>query len=114
MASESAFIVTGCFSRIGSAKCRFCTWEWDGTTWIRVADTELAALTDQELLTYEREHHGDPYMTLVKAKVLVTPLLLSLLTISARRTPWSIPGRRKRDSLNRVKCQSRCGGPISP
>jgi hypothetical protein len=29
---------------------------------------ELAAMTDQELLAYEREHHGDPYMTLVKAK----------------------------------------------
>ena len=25
-------------------------------------------MTDQELLAYEREHHGDPYMTLVKAK----------------------------------------------
>jgi hypothetical protein len=29
---------------------------------------ELAAMTDPELLAYEREHHGDPYMTLVKAK----------------------------------------------
>jgi len=29
---------------------------------------ELAAMTDQELLAYEREHHGDPYMTLAKAK----------------------------------------------
>jgi enamine deaminase RidA (YjgF/YER057c/UK114 family) len=28
---------------------------------------ELAAMTDQELLAYEREHHRDPYMTLVKA-----------------------------------------------
>jgi hypothetical protein len=45
------------------------TWEWDGTTWIKVADTELAAMTDQEeLLAYEREHHGDPYMTLAEAK----------------------------------------------
>jgi hypothetical protein len=25
-------------------------------------------MTDQELLAYEREHHGDPYMTLVNAK----------------------------------------------
>ena len=25
-------------------------------------------MTGQELLAYEREHHGDPYMTLVKAK----------------------------------------------
>ena len=33
-----------------------------------VTREELAAMTDQELLAYEREHHGDPYMTLVKAK----------------------------------------------
>ena len=25
-------------------------------------------MTDQELLAYEREHHGDPYMTLLEAK----------------------------------------------
>jgi hypothetical protein len=29
---------------------------------------ELAAMTDPELLAYEREDHGDPYMTLAKAK----------------------------------------------
>ena len=29
---------------------------------------ELAAMTDQELLAYEREHHGDPYMTLAKLR----------------------------------------------
>jgi hypothetical protein len=29
---------------------------------------ELAAMTDPELLAYGREHHGDPYMTLGKAK----------------------------------------------
>jgi hypothetical protein len=29
---------------------------------------ELSAMADQELLVYERKHHGDPYMTLVKAK----------------------------------------------
>ena len=28
---------------------------------------ELATMTDQELLAYEREHHGDPDMTLTKA-----------------------------------------------
>jgi hypothetical protein len=31
---------------------------------------ELAAMTDQELLAYEREHHGNPYMTLAKAKAM--------------------------------------------
>jgi hypothetical protein len=29
---------------------------------------EPAAMTDPELLAYEREHHGDPYMTLLRAK----------------------------------------------
>jgi hypothetical protein len=33
-----------------------------------VTREELAAMTDQELLAYEREHHGDPYMTLLEAK----------------------------------------------
>ena len=29
---------------------------------------ELSAMTDQELLAYEREHHGDLYVTLLRAK----------------------------------------------
>ena len=29
---------------------------------------ELSAMTGQELLAYEREHHGDPYMSLLRAK----------------------------------------------
>ena len=29
---------------------------------------ELAAMTDQELLAYEREHHGDPHMTLLERR----------------------------------------------
>jgi hypothetical protein len=33
-----------------------------------VTREELAAMTDQELLAYEREHHGDPYVTLLRAK----------------------------------------------
>ena len=33
-----------------------------------VTREELAAMTDQELLAYEREHHGDPYMSLLRAK----------------------------------------------
>jgi hypothetical protein len=34
---------------------------------------ELSAMTDQELLAYEREHHGDPYRTLATAKALRHP-----------------------------------------
>jgi hypothetical protein len=33
-----------------------------------VTREELAAMTDQELLAYEREHHGDLYVTLLRAK----------------------------------------------
>ena len=33
-----------------------------------VTREELAAMTDQELLAYEREHHSDPYVTLLRAK----------------------------------------------
>jgi hypothetical protein len=33
-----------------------------------VTREELAAMTDQELLAYECEHSGDPYVTLLRAK----------------------------------------------
>ena len=33
-----------------------------------VTREELAAMSDQELLAYERAHHGDPYVTLLRAK----------------------------------------------
>ena len=33
-----------------------------------VTREELSAMTDQELLVYEREHHGDLYVTLLRAK----------------------------------------------
>ena len=33
-----------------------------------VTREELAAMTDQELSASEREHHGDPYTTLLQAK----------------------------------------------
>ena len=35
----------------------------------------LASMTDDELLGYERERHGDPYMTLGTAKELRTTTL---------------------------------------
>jgi hypothetical protein len=34
---------------------------------VEVTREEPAAMTEQELLAYEREHHGDPYMSLLKA-----------------------------------------------
>ena len=33
-----------------------------------VTREELAAMTDHELSASEREHHGDPYLTLLQAK----------------------------------------------
>jgi hypothetical protein len=35
-----------------------------------VTGEDLAAVIDQELFAHERDHHGDPYMTLLKAKEL--------------------------------------------
>ena len=46
---------------------------------------ELSAMTDQELLAYEREHHGDPYMTLAKAKGLQR-VALQFWHVGAART----------------------------
>ena len=42
-------------------------------------------MTDQELLAYEREHHSDPYMGLVKAKELQR-VALQFWHIGAART----------------------------
>ena len=35
---------------------------------IEVTRGELAAMTDQELLAYEREHYSDPYTGLLKSQ----------------------------------------------
>ena len=50
-----------------------------------VTREELAALTDQELLAYDREHHGDPYMTLAKAKGMQR-IALQFWHVGAART----------------------------
>jgi hypothetical protein len=46
---------------------------------------EPATMTDQEPLAYEREHHGDPYMTLSKAKK-VQRVALQFWHVGAART----------------------------
>jgi hypothetical protein len=46
---------------------------------------ELSAMTDRELLAYEREHHGHPYMTLVSAKGMQR-VALQLWHVGAART----------------------------
>ena len=45
---------------------------------------DLAAMTDPELLAYEREHPGDPYMTLLRAKGMVR-VALQLCHVGATR-----------------------------
>jgi hypothetical protein len=46
---------------------------------------ELAAMTDQELLAYERAHHGDLYVSLLRAKGMQR-VALQLWHVGAART----------------------------
>jgi hypothetical protein len=50
-----------------------------------VTREELAAMTDQELLAYEREHHGDPFVSLPKA-IGMQRVALQLWHLGAART----------------------------
>jgi hypothetical protein len=50
-----------------------------------VTRQELAAMTDQERLAYEREHHGDPYMSLLKANGMQR-VALQFWQVGAART----------------------------
>jgi hypothetical protein len=43
-------------------------------------------MTDPELLAYERAHHGDPYMTLAKAKGMQRVALQFWHVVAARKT----------------------------
>ena len=66
---------------------------------------ELSAMTDQELLAYQREHHGDPYMTLAKAKEMQRVALqfwhLGAAKEKADREAQEEARRRLRDLVNR-------------
>jgi hypothetical protein len=55
---------------------------------------ELAAMTDQELLAYEREHHGDPYMNLLRAKGMQR-VALQFWHLGAARTKADREARRR-------------------
>jgi hypothetical protein len=55
---------------------------------------ELAAMTDQELLAYEREHHGHPNMTLAKAKGMQR-VALRFWHVGAARTKADREARAK-------------------
>ena len=70
-----------------------------------VTREELAAMTDQELLAYEREHHGDPYVTLLKAKGMQRVALqfwhVGAARTKANREAQAEARRRLRDLVNR-------------
>ena len=65
-----------------------------------VSRDELAAMTDLELLAYEREHHGDPYMSLLKAKGMQR-IALQL---------WHVGATRKKADREALLSQTRRGG----
>ena len=74
---------------------------------------ELAAMTDQELLAYEREHHGDPCMTLAKAKGMQRVALQfwhvgTLRKPSTRRRRWSVGSRSSARAGMSAGITSRC------
>ena len=59
-----------------------------------VTREELAAMTGQELSAYEREHHGDPYMSLLKAKGMQR-VALQLWHVGAARKKADREARRR-------------------
>jgi hypothetical protein len=66
---------------------------------------ELAAMTGQELLAYDREHHGDPHMTLVKANGMQR-VALQLWHLGA--------ARKKADSEARAEARRRLHQKLFP
>jgi hypothetical protein len=75
---------------------------------------ELAAMTDQELLAYEREHHGDPYMTLTEARKMQAVALqfwhLGAAKMKADREGHKEARRRLGEKLFIVRSQIDKGG----
>ena len=67
---------------------------------------KLAALTDEELLAYNREHHCDPYMTLAKAKGMQR-IALQFWHVGAARTKAD----REAQAEARVACFRSCFHP---
>jgi hypothetical protein len=77
-------------------------------------------MTDQELLAYQREHHGDPYMTLAKAKKMQR-VALQFWHVGAAQNwrterPWTrrpiartLPSQTRSDSAPSVSSMSVAG-----
>jgi len=60
-----------------------------------MAREELATMTDQELLAYQREHHDDPDMTLEKATETQRLALHCWASGAATRRRTGLPSRRR-------------------
>jgi hypothetical protein len=71
-----------------------------------VTRDELAAMTDQELLADEREHHGDPYMGLLKA-IGMQRVALQFWQVGAARTKAD----REAQAQARRRLLQKLGGP---
>src|SRR6185437_13339743 len=71
-----------------------------------VTREELAAMTDQELLAYEREHHGDPYMSLLRAKGMQRVALQLWHVGAARKTADAGAGAEGRRRMHQKLQQS--------
>jgi hypothetical protein len=67
---------------------------------------ELAAMTGQELLAFEREHHGDPCMSLLTAKGMQR-VALRFWHVGAARTKADREAQGRRG----VACIRRCFHP---
>jgi hypothetical protein len=66
---------------------------------------ELAPMTDEELLAYECEHHGDPYIGLLKAKGMQRVALRSWHVGAARTTAdREAEAQARRRLLERAVC----------
>jgi hypothetical protein len=68
-----------------------------------------AAMTDHDLLAYEREHHGNPYMSLRQAKEM-QKTALKFWHLGAARTK----ANRRAEAQARRRLLQRFGGPDRP
>jgi len=72
---------------------------------IELTSDELAAITDEELFSHDREQHGDPYMGLLKAKELQRVALQSWHVGAARTTAdREAEAQARRRLLERAVC----------
>jgi len=67
-----------------------------------MAREELATMTDQELLAYQREHHDDPDMTLEKATETQRLALHCWASGAATRRRTGLPSRRRDVALRQT------------